>query len=55
MTRPPDPQRRRSITERGGQTRDISQVSQQPSAGMRDDTPPVSSRNDLRTLPGSCI
>jgi len=44
-----DPQRRERIAERGTQPGGISQVGQQAGAGVPDDTPTISSGNDLRT------
>jgi hypothetical protein len=43
MTRPPDPQRRERVAVPAGQSGDISEVSQQPGAGVPDDTRPSAS------------
>lgn len=53
MTALPDPQRPERVTERGTEPGGIGEVSQQPSAGMPDDTPTISSGNKLRTRPGN--
>jgi hypothetical protein len=45
----PDPQRAQRVAERGAQPSGISEVSQQAGAGVPDDTPTISSGNDLRT------
>jgi hypothetical protein len=49
MTGLPDPQPGERVAERTGQPGGIGQVGQQPGTGVPDDTPPVSSGNDLRT------
>jgi hypothetical protein len=49
MTGPPDPQRCERVAERAAQPRGISEVGQQPSAGTPDNTPTISSGNNLRT------
>jgi hypothetical protein len=55
MTGLPDPQPGQRVTERTGQPGGIGKVSQQPSAGMPDDTPPISRGNDLGRDPVTCI
>jgi hypothetical protein len=49
MTGLADPQRPERVAERGTQPGGIGEVSQQPGTGMPDDTPTISSGNDLRT------
>jgi hypothetical protein len=49
MTGLPDPQRTERVAERGTQPGGISEISQQAGAGMPDDTPTISTGNDLRT------
>ena len=53
MTALPDPQRRERVAERTGQPGGISEVGQQPSTGVPDDTPTIGGGNDLRTRPGN--
>jgi hypothetical protein len=53
MTRLPDPQRAERVAQRARQPRSVGEVSQQPGAGMPDDTPTIGSGNDLRTRPGN--
>ena len=49
MTRLPDPQRAKRIAERTRQPGSVGEVRQQTGAGMPDDTPTISSGNNLRT------
>jgi hypothetical protein len=44
-----DPQRAERVAERGAQPGGVGHISEQPGAGMPDDTPTISSGNDLRT------
>jgi hypothetical protein len=50
---PPLPQTRQSITERGVQPGHLRDVSEQPGAGMTDNTTPVSTHDDLRACSGN--
>jgi hypothetical protein len=49
MTRLPNPQRAERVAERAGQPGSVGEVSKQAGAGMPDNTPTISSGNNLRT------